>query len=114
MNFNTILTNWYSAHKRDLPWRRTQNPYHIWLSEIILQQTQVNQGMPYYEAFIAKFPTVFDLANAQEEDVLKLWQGLGYYSRARNLHHAAKTIVSDFNGIVPKSYAELLKLKNNS
>ena len=111
MDFSSTLINWYSIHKRDLPWRNTKNPYYIWLSEIILQQTQIKQGLPYYEAFIKEYPTVFDLANANEQDVLKLWQGLGYYSRARNLHTTAKTIVEEFNGEFPKSYHKLLKLK---
>ena len=98
MNFTNILTHWYSVNKRDLPWRHTKNPYQIWLSEIIMQQTQIKQGLPYYEAFVANYPTVFDLANAHEQDVLKLWQGLGYYSRARNLHGSAKYIVNELNG----------------
>ena len=92
MNFSKILTLWYSKNKRDLPWRNTRDPYKIWLSEIILQQTQVKQGLPYYESFLKAFPSVVTLANAKEEDVLKLWQGLGYYSRARNLHDTAKII----------------------
>lgn len=111
MNFKEILTNWYSVNKRELPWRKTKNPYYIWLSEIILQQTQIKQGLPYYEAFVTNFPTVFDLANASEEEVLKLWQGLGYYSRARNLHFTAKYIVNELNGIFPNTHKELLKLK---
>ncbi|TXD83674.1 A/G-specific adenine glycosylase [Subsaximicrobium wynnwilliamsii] len=111
MHFKTRLTNWYSIHKRSLPWRQTKNPYYIWLSEIIMQQTQVKQGSPYYEAFVSRFPTVFDLADAHEEEVLKLWQGLGYYSRARNLHASAKHIASNLNGIFPKTYSEIIKLK---
>ena len=111
MDFKTILTNWYSVNKRDLPWRDTKNPYFIWLSEIIMQQTQVKQGLPYYEAFVKAFPTVFELANAHEETVLKLWQGLGYYSRARNLHTSAKYIANELNGIFPDTYPEILKLK---
>ncbi len=107
MDFNKTLTIWYSEHKRDLPWRKTKNPYHIWLSEIILQQTQIAQGLPYYDAFVSKYPTVFDLANAQEGEVLKLWQGLGYYSRARNLHTTAKHITNDLNGIFPNTYKDL-------
>lgn len=94
-----------------LPWRETKNPYYIWLSEIILQQTQVNQGLPYYEAFVTQYPTVFDLASAKESDVLKLWQGLGYYSRARNLHASAKCVVNDLEGKFPNTYKDLLKLK---
>lgn len=111
MDFKNKLTYWYSINKRNLPWRKTKNPYYIWLSEIILQQTQVKQGLPYYEAFVKTYPTVFDLANASEQDVLKLWQGLGYYSRARNLHTAAKHIAFDLKGKFPDNYIDLLKLK---
>ncbi|WP_299337525.1 A/G-specific adenine glycosylase [uncultured Psychroserpens sp.] len=111
MKFTEILTYWYSDNKRSLPWRTTKNPYYIWLSEIIMQQTQIKQGLPYYEAFVNKFPTVFDLANAEEQDVLKLWQGLGYYSRARNLHASAKYIARELNGIFPNTYKEIIKLK---
>ncbi|AEH01070.1 A/G-specific adenine glycosylase [Lacinutrix sp. 5H-3-7-4] len=111
MNFTKKLTDWYLVSKRDLPWRNTTNPYYIWLSEIILQQTQVNQGLPYYNAFTSTFPTVFDLANANETQVLKLWQGLGYYSRARNLHASAKYIVNELNGEFPNTFSEIIKLK---
>jgi A/G-specific adenine glycosylase len=111
MNFTKSLTTWYLTNKRDLPWRHTKNPYCIWLSEIMLQQTRVAQGMPYYFAFIEAFPTVFDLANASEEKVLKLWQGLGYYSRARNLHKTAQIVAFELNGIFPDNYIELLRLK---
>lgn len=111
MSFSRNLIDWYLNNKRDLPWRNTTNPYHIWLSEIILQQTRVNQGLPYFNAFVLKFPTVNDLADATEDDVLKLWQGLGYYSRARNLHATAKFINANLNGIFPKQYKELIKLK---
>jgi A/G-specific adenine glycosylase len=111
MIFSNLLINWYLQNKRSLPWRNTKNPYKIWLSEIILQQTKVAQGLPYYELFVLKFPTVFDLANASEEDVLKCWQGLGYYSRARNLHFTAKYIVEELKGVFPNNYQELLKLK---
>jgi A/G-specific adenine glycosylase len=111
MDFSKTLTTWYLENKRDLPWRETVNPYHIWLSEIMLQQTRVAQGLPFYLSFISHFPTVFDLANASEEQVLKLWQGLGYYSRARNLHYTAKHIANELNGIFPKDYKSLLKLK---
>ena len=111
MDFTNALTEWYLQNKRDLPWRNTQNPYHIWLSEIMLQQTRVSQGMPYYFAFVNAFPTVFELANASEEQVLKLWQGLGYYSRARNLHKTAQYIAFEQNGIFPSTYNDLLKLK---
>ncbi|HEY9222124.1 MAG TPA: A/G-specific adenine glycosylase [Lutibacter sp.] len=111
MIFSKQLIYWYLQNKRNLPWRSTLNPYTIWLSEIILQQTRVDQGMSYYLKFIKKFPTVFDLAAASEEQVLKLWQGLGYYSRARNLHFSAKYIVNELNGEFPATYNELLKLK---
>lgn len=111
MNFSNILIKWYLQNKRDLPWRKTTNPYHIWLSEIMLQQTRVAQGMPYFFAFTEEFPTVFDLANASEEQVLKLWQGLGYYSRARNLHKTAQNVANELNGIFPSNYKDLLKLK---
>ena len=111
MNFTNSLTEWYLQNKRDLPWRNTQSPYLIWLSEIMLQQTRVAQGMPYFLSFTTAFPTVFDLANASEEQVLKLWQGLGYYSRARNLHKTAQKIAFEYNGIFPDNYADLLQLK---
>ncbi|WP_291723249.1 A/G-specific adenine glycosylase [Bernardetia sp.] len=109
--FSQTIISWYHQNKRDLPWRDTQNPYKIWLSEIILQQTRVVQGMPYYEKFIENFPTVQQLAAADEQTVLRFWQGLGYYSRARNLHAAAKYISNDLNGIFPKTYSEIKKLK---
>ena len=109
--FALQLIKWYQLNKRDLPWRKTSNPYHIWLSEIILQQTKVDQGMPYYLKFIDNFPNIFDLANATEQKVLSLWQGLGYYSRARNLHFTAKYIANDLNGKFPNSYDEIIKLK---
>ncbi|WP_348822522.1 A/G-specific adenine glycosylase [Flavobacterium aestuarii] len=111
MKFSNTLINWYLQNKRDLPWRKTANPYPIWLSEIMLQQTRVAQGMPYFLSFMANFPTVFDLANAHEEQVLKLWQGLGYYSRARNLHKTAQIVAYDRNGVFPDNYNDLLKLK---
>jgi len=102
---------WYNQNKRDLPWRNTSDPYKIWVSEIILQQTRVAQGRAYYERFMNAFPDVKALAAAQEEDVLLLWQGLGYYSRARNMHYAAKQVVTDFDGKFPETYSELAKLK---
>ena len=111
MSFNILIIRWYSENLRALPWRENKNPYSIWLSEIILQQTQVIQGLPYYEKFMRNFPKVEDLANANEEEILKLWQGLGYYSRARNLHFAAKQIVSEYSAKFPNNYKELLKLK---
>lgn len=109
--FSRKILKWYSENKRALPWRSTQDPYKIWLSEIILQQTRVAQGTPYYLKFIKHFPSVQDLANADEEQVLKLWQGLGYYSRARNLHATAKMVVDEYGGSFPGTYKELLKLK---
>lgn len=111
MIFNRELTKWYASHERNLPWRSTKNPYFVWLSEIMLQQTKVSQGLPYYLKFVAVFPTVFDLADASESEVLKLWQGLGYYSRARNLHHTAKYVATELNGIFPNNYKGLLQLK---
>jgi A/G-specific adenine glycosylase len=111
MNFSNILIRWYLENKRDLPWRKTDNPYLIWLSEIMLQQTRVAQGTPYFLSFTNAFPTVFDLAAANEEQVLKLWQGLGYYSRARNLHKTAQFVAIELGGEFPDNYTELLKLK---
>ncbi len=111
MNFSKKLINWYLQNKRDMPWRKTKDPYRIWLSEIILQQTKVAQGLPYYLSFVDAFPTVFKLANAKEEKVLKLWQGLGYYSRARNLHTTAIHVANKLNGVFPNSYTKLLELK---
>jgi A/G-specific adenine glycosylase len=111
MKFSNLLIQWYLQNKRDLPWRNTTNPYLIWLSEIMLQQTRVAQGTPYFLSFVAAFPTVFDLAKADEEQVLKLWQGLGYYSRARNLHKTAQYVATELGGIFPDNYKELLGLK---
>ncbi len=111
MSFSNKILLWYAKNKRELPWRSTRDPYKIWLSEIMLQQTRVAQGTPYYLKFIENFPKVEDLANASEEQVLKLWQGLGYYSRARNLHFTAKVIANDFGGRFPSKYEELIKLK---
>lgn len=111
MIFSNTLIHWYLKNKRDLPWRNTRNPYNIWISEIMLQQTRVAQGLPYYLDFINVFPTVFDLAKAPEEKVLKHWQGLGYYSRARNLHFTAQYIANELKGEFPNNYYELLKLK---
>ncbi len=109
--FSNYLQIWYLTNKRDLPWRNCMDPYKIWLSEIILQQTRVNQGLPYYLKFVERFPTVQDLSIAEEEEILKLWQGLGYYSRARNLHAASKMVIEDFNGKFPSTYKDLIKLK---
>jgi A/G-specific adenine glycosylase len=111
MDFTNSLTQWYLQNKRDLPWRKTVDPYKIWLSEIMLQQTRVAQGTPYFLSFVSAFPTVFDLAAANEEQVLKLWQGLGYYSRARNLHKTAQYVANELSGIFPYNYNDLLKLK---
>lgn len=105
------LISWYKKHKRDLPWRNINDPYKIWLSEIILQQTQVVQGLNYYIKFTETFPTVTDLANADEDKVMRLWQGLGYYSRARNLHAAAKTIKINNKGKFPNTYETIKELK---
>lgn len=106
-SFSSILLAWYDQHKRDLPWRNTRDPYLIWLSEIILQQTRVAQGLDYYLRFAERFPSPRALADAAEDDVLKLWQGLGYYSRARNLHEAAKSM----NGVFPSTYEGVRALK---
>ncbi len=111
MNVARELFNWYQDNKRDLPWRRTRDPYRIWLSEIILQQTRVEQGRPYYERFLQSFPTLADLAAADEQEVLKLWQGLGYYSRARNLHAAAKQVMNEFQGQFPSTPDTIKSLK---
>jgi A/G-specific adenine glycosylase len=108
--FVKTLLHWYANHKRDLPWRQEPLPYNIWLSEIILQQTQVKQGLPYYERFITLFPNVWVLARSTEQQVLKAWQGLGYYSRARNLHKAAQYICNTHKGVIPNTYAQLLKV----
>lgn len=111
MNFQNEVLNWYQANKRALPWRETTDPYVIWLSEIILQQTRVEQGLPYFNRFLENFPTVKDFAIATETQVLKLWQGLGYYSRGRNMLFTAKQVMELHNGIFPVSYQSLLKLK---
>ena len=111
MNFNYLILSYFDKNKRDLPWRDTKDPFRIWLSEIILQQTRVDQGMKFYNNFINEFETIFDLANADEQKVLKLWQGLGYYSRARNLHFTAQHIVNDLEGVFPNNFQDLKKLK---
>lgn len=111
LKFQNDLLNWYALHKRDLPWRKTNNPYYIWISEIMLQQTQVQTVIPYYEHFIQTFPTISSLATASLEDVYKCWEGLGYYSRAKNLQVAAKTIIEKYNGIFPNKYETILELK---
>lgn len=109
--FVNQLIRWYEHNKRELPWRNTKDPYKIWLSEIILQQTRIAQGLPYYERFLEAYPTVHELAAASEEEVLRLWQGLGYYSRARNLHACAKYVSTELNGQFPEEYTDLLGLK---
>src|SRR5574344_1559841 len=106
-HFSEILLNWYDSHARELPWRQTSDPYLIWVSEIILQQTRVDQGLDYYLRFIKRFPNIKSLADADEDEVLRYWQGLGYYSRARNLHEAAKSM----NNCFPTIYNNVLKLK---
>jgi A/G-specific adenine glycosylase len=111
MDFKNIIIEWYRQNRRELPWRETSNPYYIWVSEVILQQTRVAQGVGYYERFISTFPSVYDLAEANIDQVLKVWQGLGYYTRARNLHNAAKFIVNQYNGEIPSNYESLIKIK---
>ena len=117
LNSNSIhpitrkLGTWYAVNKRDLPWRKNPEPYTTWISEIVFQQTRIEQGIGYYERLIEKFPTVYDLARASENEVLKAWEGLGYYSRARNLHYSAKQIVADYGGVFPKTHKEILGLK---
>ena len=111
LRLSSLLIMWYNINKRDLPWRNTTDPYIIWISEIILQQTRVNQGYNYFDRFVKKYPAVDFLANADESEVLKLWQGLGYYSRARNLHNSAKMITSEYGGVFPYEYKEILSLK---
>lgn len=110
-DFSRLITFWYRLNKRELPWRTTNNPYYIWLSEIILQQTRVDQGLNYYRKFIKNYPTIKDLADATEEQVLNDWQGLGYYSRGRNLLKSAKQIQDEFNGEFPDNYNDIIKLK---
>jgi A/G-specific adenine glycosylase len=109
--FQKTLLDWYDANKRDLPWRRTSNPYYIWISEIMLQQTQVDTVIPYYERFIDTLPEISDLAAASEDTLLKLWEGLGYYSRVRNMKVAAGQIMADHNGIFPEDYDAIKNLK---
>ena len=110
MNFNNELLNWYQNNKRDLPWRNTTDAYIIWLSEIILQQTRVEQGMPYFNRFLENYPTVASFAAAGEDDILKLWQGLGYYSRGRNMLKTARLVQEQYGGRFPQSYEQLIKL----
>ena len=105
------LSRWYNLESRDLPWRHTRDPYKIWISEVILQQTRVAQGIGYYERFIAAMPNVSALSEATEQEVLKLWQGLGYYSRARNLHASSKQVMDEFHGVFPSNYTDILRLR---
>src|SRR3990170_4240799 len=107
MTFSQNIIRWYNKNKRNLPWRHTTDPYKIWLSEVIMQQTRVQQGLPYYVTFVRKFPTVHHLAKAKEDVVMKTWQGLGYYSRARNMHHTAKHISKNLEGIFPEKYEQI-------
>ncbi|MCH8547921.1 MAG: A/G-specific adenine glycosylase [Balneolaceae bacterium] len=111
LTFANDLLNWYRNVKRDLPWRDTNDPYRIWISEVMSQQTRIDTVIPYYNRFTEAFPTVYDLASAERQQVLKLWEGLGYYSRARNLQDAAKTVVEEYDGKVPSDYDEIIKLK---
>lgn len=109
--FAQILLDWSSANQRELPWKKDNDPYKIWISEIILQQTRVEQGTPYFLRFVSKFPDIQSLAASEEDQVMKMWEGLGYYSRARNLHYTAKEICSKFGGEFPNTYAGVLQLK---
>jgi A/G-specific adenine glycosylase len=111
MDFSAKIIDWYKKNKRDLPWRNTTNPYFVWLSEIILQQTRVNQGLSYFHSFKKEFPSLRKLASAEEDKILKVWEGLGYYSRARNMHFTAKYIIKNLGGNFPKKYEDLLTLK---
>lgn len=111
MNFSEEIIEWYKENKRELPWRNTVDPYIIWLSEIIMQQTRVEQGTPYFNRFAEKYPSVQDFAEAKEEEILKLWQGLGYYSRGRNMHHTAQFVMEHHAGYFPSNYESLIKLK---
>ncbi|MEG1748191.1 MAG: A/G-specific adenine glycosylase [Tannerellaceae bacterium] len=111
LEVSNILINWYNENKRELPWRESTDPYIIWISEIILQQTRVAQGTAYFLRFVNRFPNVATLASAEEGEVLKFWQGLGYYSRARNLLEAARRIMGFYGGVFPKEYADVLSLK---
>jgi A/G-specific adenine glycosylase len=110
MDFSKIIIEWYGMNKRDLPWRHTIDPYRIWVSEIILQQTRVEQGLAYYQRFVGRFPDIESLSNAEEEEVMKIWQGLGYYSRARNMHRSARTIHRENHAKFPASYDEIKRM----
>ncbi len=108
-NFSKVLLHWFADHERDLPWRQTYEPYHVWISEIMLQQTQMDRVVSYFSRFIRRFPDIRSLAQAQEDELLKMWEGLGYYSRARNLHKAAKVVAAQ-GGVLPESYQQLMQL----
>lgn len=109
--FKQDLLEWFDANQREMPWRETSNPYYIWLSEVMLQQTQVNTVRDYYRRFIERFPNIEDLSEAREDEVLKLWEGLGYYSRARNFHQAAKEVHHTYQGTVPRDPEDFKALK---
>jgi A/G-specific adenine glycosylase len=111
VDFSSIITDWYEINKRDLPWRKTVDPYLIWISEVILQQTRVENGISYYLRFTERFPDLKSLAEADQQEVLKVWQGMGYYSRARNLHETAEFIMKEYGGSFPDNYAQIRKLK---
>lgn len=111
LEINKLLYKWYAANKRELPWRYTKDPYKIWLSEIILQQTRVAQGLPFYLKFVEQYPTIADMASADEQEILSLWQGLGYYSRARNMHTTAQNITQNYFGHYPSNYLQIRALK---
>ena len=111
VHFTNALYQWYEENKRDLPWRSTSDPYPIWVSEVILQQTQVRQGLPYYSRFLERFPDIGTLAAADEDELMKMWEGLGYYSRARNMHAAAQQVMETMGGLFPGHYKELRQLK---
>ena len=108
--FVKLLLNWWDQNRNDLPWRRTRDPYAIWVAEIMLQQTQITTVIPYYERWMGRFPTVEELAKSSLDEVLKFWQGLGYYSRARNLHAASQQVMEVYDGRIPQQHAQLLKL----
>lgn len=109
-SFSHLLLNWYQSNHRDLPWRKTKDPYLVWISEIMLQQTRIEAVKPYYERFIKRIPNIASLASIDENELLKLWEGLGYYNRARNLKKAAIKIMEEHNGIFPRTYEEIMKL----
>ncbi|HID02173.1 MAG TPA: A/G-specific adenine glycosylase, partial [Desulfobacterales bacterium] len=109
-DFQSLLLNWFKSNKRDLPWRNTYDPYHVWISEIMLQQTQMDRGVSYFLRWIDRFPAVEDVARAGEQEILKMWEGLGYYTRARNLHKCAKIISREHRGVVPCTVEELRQL----